>query len=545
VIYVVGSGPAGVSCAHALLAKGYEVTLLDAGVVLDKDKQKILAILQKKKKWPAELVEKIKCKLDVGAKDGPYKLSYGSDYPYREVQDHIHLDVQGALCRPSFAKGGLSTVWGAAVLPYIDEDIVDWPVKIKKLAPYYRKVLSFMKIAAVKDELVQRFPLYTKKYDTFNPSEQATLLLGHFRKHKTELYEQGFRFGSSRLAVRFAAEESKPGCVYCGLCLYGCPNQLIYSAAGTIDELRKYETFTYVPDVVVDKVVEQKEGVTIVARSRSKKEPCEFSGSHVFIGCGAIPTTKILLASMNAVGKKVTLRDSQQFLVPCFAYKGVRDIVHKKLHTLCQLYVEILDTALDKRHIHAQVYTYNDVYDQWLKKKFGVLCKLLAIPFKFVMGHVVVLKVFLHSDSSGKIDVSLDKSGKLIVRGLPLKSKKTLRAILWKLMCNHRLLGFFPLLPLVKSSKPGGANHYGGSFPMRKRPGMFESDVLGRPRGFKRVHAVDSTVLPAIASQTITFTIMANAYRIGSEFDGVAAGVPEVRVALPIEEKVQGNIYIS
>jgi len=34
-IYVVGSGPAGVSCAMALLQKGVQVTLLDLGLELD------------------------------------------------------------------------------------------------------------------------------------------------------------------------------------------------------------------------------------------------------------------------------------------------------------------------------------------------------------------------------------------------------------------------------------------------------------------------------------------------------------------------------
>ena len=51
---------------------------------------------------------------------------------------------------------------------------------------------------------------------------------------------------------------------------------------------------------------------------------------------------------------------------------------------------------------------------------------------------------------------------------------------------------------------------------MRANPGAFESDVLGRPAGFQRVHAVDSTVLPSIPATTVTFTVMANAHRIAS-----------------------------
>ena len=75
------------------------------------------------------------------------------------------------------------------------------------------------------------------------------------------------------------------------------------------------------------------------------------------------------------------------------------------------------------------------------------------------------------------------------------------------------------LLPLLKISKPGEGNHYGCSFPMKKKPKKFESDVLGRPYGFKRVHIVDVSVFPSIATQTITLTIMSNAHRIASMYD--------------------------
>ena len=51
---------------------------------------------------------------------------------------------------------------------------------------------------------------------------------------------------------------------------------------------------------------------------------------------------------------------------------------------------------------------------------------------------------------------------------------------------------------------------------MRDRPGELECDVLGRPQGLDRIHLVDSSTFPTIPSTTITFTVMANAHRIGS-----------------------------
>jgi len=69
-------------------------------------------------------------------------------------------------------------------------------------------------------------------------------------------------------------------------------------------------------------------------------------------------------------------------------------------------------------------------------------------------------------------------------------------------------------------AEPGRGYHCGGSIPMRENPKPFESDRLGRPHGWSRIHAVDATVLPSVPATTITFSVMANAHRIGWETAG-------------------------
>jgi choline dehydrogenase-like flavoprotein len=70
---------------------------------------------------------------------------------------------------------------------------------------------------------------------------------------------------------------------------------------------------------------------------------------------------------------------------------------------------------------------------------------------------------------------------------------------------------------MLRIAEPGRGFHAGGTLPMRTQPGEFETDVLGRPAGWRRLHVVDAAVLPSIAATTITFTVMANAHRIGWE----------------------------
>jgi hypothetical protein len=81
-------------------------------------------------------------------------------------------------------------------------------------------------------------------------------------------------------------------------------------------------------------------------------------------------------------------------------------------------------------------------------------------------------------------------------------------------------LGAMPLPVMLKIAEPGRSFHSGGSFPMSQEPRGFQTDLLGRPPGCQRIHAVDATVFPSIPATTITFSAMANAHRIGSESAG-------------------------
>jgi choline dehydrogenase-like flavoprotein len=102
-------------------------------------------------------------------------------------------------------------------------------------------------------------------------------------------------------------------------------------------------------------------------------------------------------------------------------------------------------------------------------------------------------------------------------RGIPA-ARAAARAAAWDLFRKGLMFRTVFVPPLMKLANPGSEAHCGGSFPMRKAPhDCLDSDTLGRPFGWARVFAVDSSVLPSIPGTTLAFSVMANAYRIGSE----------------------------
>jgi choline dehydrogenase-like flavoprotein len=525
-IYVVGSGPAGVSCALALVNQGLEVTMLDAGIELEPERQQMVERMRasQREEWDAASLSMLKERTSANINGIPIKYVYGSDYPYREADQYIPREGEHVVGSPSLARGGFSNAWGATSLPYLSSDIADWPISASDLAPHYEAVLSFVPLSAARDALEATFPLYSTVYRPLRPGRQASALLRDLNCSHNALRAAGIAFGQSRLAVRAETTEDGPGCVYCGLCMYGCPYGLIYNSSSTLARLQRLSNFHYVKDVVVQKVVEEKGQVRLLAQSRLHREQLIFAGSRAYLACGVWSTTKILLESLAAYGHPVTMKDSQYFLFPLLRYRKAGDVTKEDLYTLAQVFLDISDERLGGNTVHLEVCTYNDLYLRALKGILGPTYPLLRWPVGEFLGRLLIVQGFLHSNVSQAISVRLQPGNpgfpsKLVLEAIPNgHTRRVIRSVLAKLFAHRRYLKAVPLPVPLHIAEPGRSFHSGGTFPMRSKPSDYESDILGRPYGFARVHVVDATTFPSIPATTITLSVMANAHRIAAAY---------------------------
>ena len=283
-IYIVGSGPTGVSCAMPLVQQGLPVTMLDAGIELETKAQEILRTLSTKDRsqWDEQSLEELRHNFLPGMDGKPLKYIYGSDFPYRDTEKHICLDAKGVEIFPSLAVGGLSNTWGAAVLPYSNDDLIGWPITTEDLAPHYEAIFSFMDLSAVDDDLKASYPFYSKNYHRLNPSRQARSFMHDALEAKEDLRRAGFHVGYSRLAVKNNTGD-RNGCVYCGMCLHGCPYGLIYSSVSTLNRLKQHPNFTYIPNVIVERVEEKNSTVRILGHDRMTEKPVSFEVQYQII----------------------------------------------------------------------------------------------------------------------------------------------------------------------------------------------------------------------------------------------------------------------
>jgi len=517
---VIGSGPAAVACAYALVKQGYHVTILDAATDLEPERKQVVQSLAPLdyEAWDDAALGMLREGAGATASGVPLKRIYGSDFPYRGAAEHLALERDHVTGFASLAKGGLSNVWGSAVMPFRPSDLGDWPMAVKRSLPSaYSGVFEFLPLAATEDDLAGAFPLYAKRLHSFAPSPQAVELLERMDRHREKLRERGITFGRSRLAVQAEEEQHHLGCIYCGMCMYGCPRDLIYRSAQTLDTLIRTGQVTYIPDVIVDQVREDDTTVYIRAHDRLGRGTGLLEAERVFVASGAINTAKLMLQSLRLDGATLTMRDSQYFLLPVAALKGHAGITRVRLHTLAQIFIEIEDQRLSQYPIHLQLYTYNDLYANAMRSVAGPTYPLISAPANVLLGRLMVIQGYLHSTASSTASITLS-GGKLILRrNENPAAARNIKAIAGALRRNRSSLGFVPITPMLNIGDLGQGAHIGGTFPMRDEPGPLESDIWGRPHGARRIHLVDSSVLPSIPATTITLSIMANAYRIGSE----------------------------
>src|ERR1017187_9711674 len=95
--YVIGSGPAGVACAKALLARGAQVVMLDAGLELEPERAEIVRQLAARQpaEWTAADRALLRGAVKIGAAGLPTKLVFGSDYPYAATEENIPRTEHG------------------------------------------------------------------------------------------------------------------------------------------------------------------------------------------------------------------------------------------------------------------------------------------------------------------------------------------------------------------------------------------------------------------------------------------------------------------
>ncbi len=519
-IAIIGSGLTGVSAAKALIKRGIKPVLLDVGKVLDDKRQKIVERLghQDKSDWDPIDLDIITDNPTVRNNKIPKKLSFGSDYVYENL--HKSLPTDGSP-PATFSKGGFSTVWGGTIMPTDDCDMTDWPIKRKDLEPFYKEVLRNLHCSGRSDFLERKFPTY---HSNPTPLNMSTSIKALFRDilNAGIIDEDKFLFGQSRLLTQVLDNADRRGCVYCGHCMSGCVYKCIYTSGDDLDSLIKGGEIDYRPKSLVLSLKEYRDKVDItIEHSNGVRDISSFD--RVFLAAGAVNSTRIVLESKQLYNYPVFMKTTNGFVLPMLRLRAY-PFDWPNINTEPGLFFEFKNKDISDHWIHGQISTPNEFVMKKLNYnplRNNIRDKIL----KPIFDRINIAHCNMHSDHAGSWELSLKPSNEnqasILVsryRALPesIKFSKKASIQLFKMGMGFKCYG---ILPSFTPFTDGDTTfHLGGSLPMRLFPKFEnETDLLGTPKGWHRIHVVDSSVFPSIPGTTVGLPAMANAWRIASE----------------------------
>jgi choline dehydrogenase-like flavoprotein len=522
---VVGSGVSGAFAAHALAHRGLSVTILDVGEQLDERRRQAVDRLHAlpSAQWPAADYDLIRENETFGGGALPKKVHFGSDYIYAGDRPFAPTatSAQGRVPYPTFAKGGFSNIWGAAVLAPDSCDMADWPVSRSDMEPYFRKVAQLIPLCGGEGTLARSFPAYKDALGDLDPGPQGAALLDDLRAAEPRLSARQTLYGKARLAVHTQAADGEVlPCNGCGHCFTGCVRNSIFSTLPMLQELVRTKGVTHHTGLFVDKASERDDKVFLDVVDTRTRERRTLSFDAVFLAGGPINTTRLLLRSAELYDRPVRLKESQKFVLPMLRRRGAQTAIEHPSISLASVFLETKVAPLSDHWVHVQVVPMNQmvVDSAGLPATNHPLGRHLWRP---LLRRMMAAWCGMHSDHSSHVTLNLRGAGPeggTLEIGLDVsaQSRAAARVAARDLFAKGLTFGTVFCHWMIKFSNPGSGTHCGSSFPMKERPGRMDSDVLGRPFGWSKTFVVDSSVLPSIPGATLAFSVMSNAYRIAT-----------------------------
>jgi ferredoxin len=522
---IIGSGPAAAGVALALSRyRNEEITVIDIGARLSERRRSMIDRLAAlpSDEWSAEEIDSIRPKVVRSARHSlPEKLSYGSDYPFRDVGQLRGVLALGRANRSviSGAYGGFSTVWGAQVMPFSAAMLKEWPAGLDQMEPHYRAILSHISFAAEQDDLVTHFPLFGEPMPLPPVHPRTMMVLDAYGRHRKRMQSLGITVGHARLAF------DSDRCVSCGLCLTGCPHRLIYSASNTFDKLITQGRIRYHGGLIAYRLSESGDKARVETWEPRTNSSRTFEADRVYVACGAFGTTRLVLASLEHYDQQVTFDESVQFVLPVLSARRTPDPRTVKSFTLNQfnMIVSLDDVGRDVSQVHfySSDLSYLDAMPASLRMR-------IARPAAMeLLRHATLGLGYLPSWASPRLRVVVRKPrGLELLPDLEIGSAGSmpgripmLQEVLRRITRAAPYLDLLPIKMMQFVSATARSYHFGGSFSHARldRAGPLNTDRVGRLKPWRHVHLVDGSVFPSIPATTFTLTVMANAHRIAEE----------------------------
>jgi choline dehydrogenase-like flavoprotein len=508
-VIIIGSGPAGVHAALALVERGVHTIMIDGGIhgsdLLYEDVGTFTEMRKNRSdqwKWflgqdlSAIPVEGLRGGLGGGMTSGNRRFVTEQTDIFGTVQNNIQVIE-------TLAEGGLATAWGAACTTFSSSTLASMRLPVHDMSAAYQNVIDRIGVSGVSgvsDEYRVQPPLPLDHH--------ALACMAKFKRREQTLQKRGFRLGQPLSAVLTEPLNGRMATALRDTEYYCDPEHAVYRPRETLKELLQHPCFRYAPGWLVEAIRPMRDTHEIVGKRLGTNERVTIAtGKKIILCAGAVGSARLLLASLNIQGAIPFIAKSHAYIA-CLRPSGCLQAGPATRSSLCQLILE--DEQADGGPSTAQLYSYRSLL---LFRLLGNIPLPVPLAFniaKLLAPGLVLADVRFHSNGPNA-QLQL-QNGNVHVTGTPGPEELTHRAMaLRRLRSALGKIGLWPAKTVLLPE--GSSSHYAGSVPI-DGTGLLSATVDGQVTGLQNVYVADASLFPSLPSGPHTLTIMANALRI-------------------------------
>jgi choline dehydrogenase-like flavoprotein len=415
----------------------------------------------------------------------------------------------------SLAKGGLANAWGAGVYRFTDRDLAGFPVGADELRPFYEEAGALMGISGANDDDLA--PYFEKDAALLPPlrlSRFFTEMMRRYERHRPLFRNEQVLMGRPRAAVLTEPREGREAYGYGNWEFFRSRDPAVYTPAYTMEEMIRAGAVQYRGGHLVTRFRETEDGVEVYSRpleaGAAAGEEQVSRARTLLLGAGALNTARIALESNRDYQTRLPVLDNPMACIPFFHLASVGKPLETADTSLAQLMLVTEDAAWGEP-LQGSLYGTTGPLRSDLIANLPLSLRANLVWSKYLAPAMGLLMLFYPGRQSPASYLRLRSSGALEVE-LP---REPLQDAERRLIRLFRKMGYLAHPALTQRPGSGAGLHYAGTLPMRASPGRYETDVQGLLAGSKRVHIVDGACFSRLPAKNLTFTIMANALRIG------------------------------
>jgi choline dehydrogenase-like flavoprotein len=277
----------------------------------------------------------------------------------------------------------------------------------------------------------------------------------------------------------------------------------------------------YVPGYRVRRYAETADGVAVEATELSTEKPVTFRARHIVLALGALNTPRLVLHSAGDTAARLPIVENPVSFAPLVGLRLLGQPIATSAYS-SQLNFSY-QGALHPTPVIGMLYGVDGLLRSDILFKFPLALRGCMAASRLVLPATLLLQVFYAGEPRPENRLGVDVQGNLLVE----HAAHELGGVERHLLSAFRRLGFFGFARTVHLPRAGGSIHYGGALPMREGArGPYETDRDGRLGGSRRVFVADSSTFPRLPAKNLTFTIMANALRVGAAVRRQLEGTP-------------------